>query len=349
MPAKSCLLVAFFFLSVATSCDQDDGPLGPSSVDPNVAAATATITAGDMFRLIAHLASDEMAGRDTPSPGLEVAAGYVAGEFAALGLRPGGATGTFTQRFPIEVEVLDTETGQTAVVTAGAPNVVAILPGSHPVLRDTYVVFSAHMDHLGVGTADASGDSIYNGADDDASGTAALIEVAEAFASLETAPSRSLIFLAVSGEEKGLLGSSYYADHPTVPIGSIVADINADMISRNSPDSIAVIGQEYSSLGRLLRRVVANHPELQLFAAGDLWPEDNLFFRSDHFSFVRKEIPALWFFAGTHEDYHELSDEVETIDADKAARVARLIFLTMYEIANAAEAPTWTDTSFLEP
>jgi Zn-dependent M28 family amino/carboxypeptidase len=349
MPAKRCLLVALFSLLVATSCDQDDGLLGPGSIDPDVAAAAATITAGDMFRLIAHLASDEMAGRDTPSPGLEAAAGYVADEFAALGLQPGATTGTFIQRFPIEVEMLDTETGQTAIFTAAVPNVVAILPGSHPVLRDTYVVFSAHMDHIGVGTADASGDSIYNGADDDASGTAALIEVAEAFASLETAPSRSIIFLAVSGEEKGLLGSRYYVDHPTVPIESIVADVNADMISRNSPDSIAVMGQEYSSLGRLLRRVVTNHPEVQLFVAGDLWPGEDLFFGSDHFSFVRKGIPALWFFAGTHEDYHELSDEVETINTDKAARVARLIFFTMHEIANAAEAPTWTDTSFFDP
>ena len=347
MPAKRCLLAPLVVFLVATSCDQDDGPLGPGSVDPNVTAAAATITAGDMFRLIAHLASDEMGGRDTTSPGLEAAASYLAGAFADLGLRPGATS--FVQRFPIEVEAFDAETGQTAMVTAGAPNVVAILPGSHPVLRDTYVVFSAHMDHLGVGTADASGDSIYNGADDDASGTAALIEVAEAFASLEFAPSRSLIFLAVSGEEKGLLGSRYFADHPTVPIGSIVADVNADMISRNSPDSIAVIGQEYSSLGRILRRVVAGHPEVHLVVAGDLWSEENLFFRSDHFSFVRKEIPALWFFAGTHEDYHELSDEVETIDADKAARVARLIFFTVHEIANAVQTPSWIDTSFLDP
>lgn len=349
MLVTRCLPVALVFLLVATSCDQGDGPLGPGSVDPIVAAAAATITAADMFRLIAHLSSDEMGGRDTPSPGLEAAASYLAGEFAALGLRPGGTTGTFIQRFPIEVEVFDAETGQTAMVTAGAPNVVAILPGSHPMLRDRYVVFSAHMDHLGVGTADASGDSIYNGADDDASGTAALIEVAEAFAALETAPSRSLIFLAVSGEEKGLLGSRYYAGHPTVPIGSIVADVNADMISRNSPDSITVIGQDYSSLGRLLRRVVNRHPEVQLVVTGDVWPEENLFFRSDHFSFVRKEIPALWFFAGTHEDYHELSDEVDSINAGKAARVAQLIFFTVHEIANAAQTPTWTDTSFFDP
>jgi Zn-dependent M28 family amino/carboxypeptidase len=347
MSAKRCLLIPLLVFLVATSCDQDDGPFGPGVVDPNVAAAAAaTITSNDMFQLITHLASDQMAGRNTPSPGLEAAAQYVTGSFADLGLRPGATS--FIQRYPIEVEVFDAEIGQNVIVTAGAPNVVAILPGSHPTLRDTYVVFSAHMDHLGVGTADANGDSIYNGADDDASGTAALIEVAEAFASLETAPLRSLIFLAVSGEEKGLLGSRYYADHPTVPIGSIVADVNADMISRNSPDSIAVIGQEYSSLGPLIRRVVNRHPEVQLIVTGDLWPEENLFFRSDHFSFVRNGIPALWFFGGTHADYHELSDEVDRIDADKAARVARLIFFTIYEIANDTDAPTWTDTGFLD-
>jgi Zn-dependent M28 family amino/carboxypeptidase len=344
MSAKRFLLTALSVLLVATSCDQDDAPLGPDSIDPNAAAAAAaTITPDDMHQLIAHLASDEMAGRDTPSPGLDAAASYVAGEFAALGLLPGG--GSFIQRYPIDVEVFDAETGQIAIVTTGAPNVVAVLRGSHPTLRNTYIIFSAHVDHIGVGTANSAGDSIYNGADDDASGTAALIEVAEAFASLETAPSRSLIFLAVSGEEKGLLGSRHYADHPTVPIESIVADVNADMISRNSPDSIAVIGQEYSSLGLLIRRVVDNHPEVRLIVTGDLWPEERLFFRSDHFNFVRNGIPALWFFAGTHEDYHELSDEVDTIDADKAARVARLIFFTIYSIANATDTPTWTDTN----
>jgi len=345
MPTKRFLLTALIVLLAASSCDQDDAPLGPDNFDPNVAtAAAATITPDDMYQLIALLASDQMAGGDTPSPGLDAATQYVAGEFAELGLRPGVTS--FIQRYPIDLEVFDAETGRTAVVSVGAPNVVAILPGSHPVLRETYVIFSAHIDHIGVGTADAAGDSIYNGADDDASGTASLIEVAEAFASLETAPSRSLIFLAVSGEEKGLLGSSHYADHPTVPIESIVADVNADMISRNSPDSIAVIGQEFSSLGPLIRRVADNHPEVGLIVTGDLWPEERLFFRSDHFSFVRNGIPALWFFGGTHEDYHELSDEVDVIDADKAARVARLIFFTIYSIANATDAPTWTDANF---
>ncbi|HSH46870.1 MAG TPA: M20/M25/M40 family metallo-hydrolase, partial [Longimicrobiales bacterium] len=125
-----------------------------------------------------------------------------------------------------------------------APNVVGLLPGSDPELRDTYVVLTAHMDHIGVGAPDASGDSIYNGADDDASGTSALLEVAEAFAALGERPRRSLLFVAVSGEEKGLLGSRWFSDHPTVPEDDMVANLNMDMVGRNAPDSIVVIGQE---------------------------------------------------------------------------------------------------------
>src|SRR5690606_11898205 len=129
-------------------------------------------------------------------------------------------------------------------------------------------------DHVGIGRPDASGDSIYNGADDNASGTAALLEVAEAFASLPEAPARSLLFLAVSGEEKGLLGSQYFSDHPTVPIEQMVANINVDMIGRKAPDSIVVIGQEYSSLGPLVREVAAERPELGLVVSEDIWPEE---------------------------------------------------------------------------
>src|SRR5690606_19369155 len=136
-----------------------------------------------------------------------------------------------------------------------APNVVAVVPGGARELRDTCVVFSAHFDHVGVNPnrPDATGDSIYNGADDNASGTSGLLEVARAFASLPKAPARSLVFLAVSGEEKGLLGSRYYSDNPTLPLEKIVANINVDMIGRNAPDSIVVIGQEYSSLGPLVQ------------------------------------------------------------------------------------------------
>ncbi len=306
------------------------------------AEAAARISAGDMLKRIAFLASDELGGRATPSPGLEEAADYLAGEFGRLGLRPGGDDGSFLQRYPLPIRAADAAGTGTTVRTARPPNVVAILPGDDPVLRDTYVVLSAHMDHVGVGPPDASGDSIYNGADDDASGTAALVELAEAFTALPDPPARSLVFLAVSGEEKGLLGSRWFSDHPPMPIDAIVANLNIYMISRNAPDSIVVIGQEYSSLGPLVREVAAREDDLGLAVVADPWPEQRFFFRSDHFSFARKEIPALFFFAGTHEDYHRPSDEVEKIDAGKASRVARLVFHTALAVANAAEPPRWT-------
>ena len=221
-----------------------------------------------------------------------------------------------------------------------APNVAAVLPGSDPTLRDEYVVLSAHMDHVGVGEP-VNGDSIYNGADDDASGTAALLEIARAMSESPNRPRRSVLFLHVSGEEKGLLGSRWFSEHPTVPLERIVANLNVDMIGRNSPDSIVVIGREYSSLGPLVASTAAEHPELGLVVSDDIWPEERFFFRSDHFNFARKEIPALFFFAGVHECYHRPCDEVEDIDVEKAAEVARLILYTTERIANQPERPAW--------
>lgn len=304
----------------------------------------ASITATDIRARVGFLASDALRGRDTPSPGLEVAAAYIASEFRRAGLEPAGDSGSYLQRWPFPVRE---GAGRRAPAPADMtgqdpPNVVGILRGSDPALRDTYVVFSAHMDHVGVRAPDASGDSIYNGADDDASGTSAVLELAEAFASLPVAPGRSLLFLAVSGEEKGLLGSSWFADHPTVPIESIVANINIDMIGRNAPDSAVVIGQEYSSLGPLAVATTAAHPELGLMIGPDPWPDERFFFRSDHFNFARREVPALFFFTGTHEDYHRPSDEVEKLDTDKAARIARLVYYIGEAIANDPEAPQWT-------
>ena len=296
-------------------------------------AAAATITADEMREHIAYLASDALRGRDTPSPGLDSAAAYLVREFRKLGLEGGAGNGGFIQNYPLR------PSGKMA------PNVVAIFPGADPAMRDQYVVLSAHMDHVGVGRP-VNGDSIYNGADDDASGTSALLEVAEAMAALEPGerPRRSIIFLAVSGEEKGLLGSEYFSDNPTVPLQSIVANVNMDMIGRNASDTVVVIGKNYSSLGPVVERVAAQNPELVgLTAADDRWPEEGFFFRSDHFNFARKEIPAIFFFAGTHEDYHEPSDEVENINADKAARVARMIFLTTYAIAMDPQRPQWTE------
>ncbi|NIP61092.1 MAG: M28 family peptidase, partial [Gemmatimonadetes bacterium] len=182
------------------------------------------------------------------------------------------------------------------------PNVVAMLRGSDPALRDEYVVVTAHFDHVGVGAPDETGDSIYNGADDDASGTAAVVEIAEAFAALPEAPARSVIFLAVSGEEKGLLGSMAYAeDPPVIDIDDVVANVNMDMVGRNAPDTVIAIGQEYSSLERVLAGITADHPDLGLNVILDPVPEENFFFRSDQLAFIQQGIPAVFFTTHEHE------------------------------------------------
>ena len=305
-------------------------------------SAAATITEADFRERVGVLAHDSMRGRATPSPEIEEAARWIAGEFAAMGLEPGGGGGAFIQRYSFRPRRLGPD-----VRPINAPNVAAVLPGGDPELRDEYVVFSAHMDHVGVGEPDASGDSIYNGADDDASGTAAVIEIAEAFASLAEPPPRSTVFLLVSGEELGLHGSRAYADAPPEPVasGRMVANLNMDMVGRNWPDTIVAIGKEHSDLGATLERVNAAHPELGMAAIDDLWPEENFYFRSDHFSFARNGVPVLFFFNGTHEDYHRPSDEPELVDNEKAARLARLVFHLGLEIATAPEPPRWNPES----
>jgi hypothetical protein len=244
----------------------------------------------------------------------------------------GGLSATLTQRVTTE--------------PITAPNVVGILDGSDPVLKEEYLVFSGHMDHVGVGTPDENGDSIFNGADDDASGTIAVVEVAEAMATLPTAPKRSMIFLLVSGEEKGLWGSEWYADNPSVPVGQLVANLNTDMVGRNWADTIVAIGKEHSDLGETLNRVNGAHPELRMTAIDDIWPEERFYFRSDHYNFARKGVPILFFFNGTHDDYHGRDDEPERIDAEKAARISRLVFYLGVDIANRAERPKWNPESY---
>jgi Zn-dependent M28 family amino/carboxypeptidase len=228
------------------------------------------------------------------------------------------------------------------------PNVVAMLPGSDPVLRHTYVVYSAHFDHVGVagegsGQCTAIGENrICNGADDNASGTATIMEIAEAFASLPAPPRRSVIFLAVSGEEKGLLGSRYYADNPTVPRDSIIANINMDMVGRSPhPDTVAVLGQSFSSLGPLVQTTARQIPGLRLTVMDDMWPGQNLIFRSDQLHFLRHEIPAVFFFTGLHEQYHRPTDEVHLIDLDKITRIGRLGFRVGHAVANDMNRPQW--------
>jgi Zn-dependent M28 family amino/carboxypeptidase len=221
------------------------------------------------------------------------------------------------------------------------PNVVAVLPGSDPALRDEYVVLSAHFDHVGVGAPDATGDSIFNGADDDASGTAVVVEVARALSRLERKPARSVLVLAVSGEEKGLVGSAWFGQHPTVPIERVAANINLDMVGRNAPDTLVAIGEEYTSMGPLAHRIAAADPALGLTIAPDPTPQEGAFFRSDHVAFLKRDVPAIFLTTLLHPDYHARNDEVEKIDADKAARIARLVFHLTHAVADAPQRPSW--------
>ena len=262
----------------------------------------------------------------------------------------GKAPETLERQGGMEVAVVPgvtlTLTQRVRTAPSSAPNVVGILEGSDPVLKGEYVVFSGHMDHVGIGTPDENGDSIFNGADDDASGTVAVMEVAEAMASMSPAPRRSIVFVMVSGEEKGLWGSQYFAGNPAVPIEQMVANLNADMVGRNWPDTIVAIGKEHSDLGETLNRVNQRHPELRMTAIDDIWPEERFYFRSDHYNFARRGVPILFFFNGTHPDYHGRDDEPERIDSEKAARISQLLFYLGMEVANADERPKWNPESY---
>jgi hypothetical protein len=228
-----------------------------------------------------------------------------------------------------------------------APNVIGIVEGTDSKLKNEFVIYSAHMDHVGIGQA-VDGDSIYNGADDDASGTIGLVELAEAFSQQGARPKRSIMLIGVSGEEKGLWGSRYFSDHPTIDMANAVANINMDMIGRNWTDTIVAIGKEHSDLGATLNRVNAAHPELNMVAIDDRWPEERFYFRSDHYNFARKGVPILFFFNGVHDDYHRPSDHVEKIGAEKEARILRLLFYVGQDIANTTERPKWNPDSYAE-
>lgn len=291
------------------------------------------------------IADDSMLGRNTPSKGLELTAGYVAAQFKRLGFKPGGDDGSFIQRYPLATSPL--VSGKSAPPRGfdpnTAPNSVGILPGTDPVLRHEYIVVSAHMDHVGTNGAYVK-DSIWNGADDDASGTAGVLALAEALS--QSPLRRSVIFLTVSGEEHGLWGSSWFTAHPPVPIDKIVANLNLDMIGRNWKDSIVVIGVEHSDLGGTLAKVNAAHPELGITTMRDPWPQENFFGRSDHYNFARHGVPALFFFNGTHVDYHQPTDSPDKIDAEKESRIVRLIYHLAVVVGNATPRPQWNPESY---
>ena len=241
-----------------------------------------------------------------------------------------------------------------------APNVVALLPGSAPKLKDEYVIMSAHLDHIGIGRP-VNGDNIYNGAMDDASGIASVLEVARVMRESGARPKRSVIFLAVTAEEKGELGSRYFAAHPTVPLKNIVADINLDMFLPLYPlKVIEVQGLTESTLGDQVRAAAKG---LGVDVQTDREPEQNRFIRSDQYSFIRDGIPSLAFKFGyefgspeeklrkdwVRDRYHKPSDDLnQPVDTAAAAHFNRIIAGLLQRIADDPSRPQWNGDSFFK-
>lgn len=239
-------------------------------------------------------------------------------------------------------------------------NVVAIWEGGDPKLKNEYVAVGAHYDHIGVagsGQCQAiNGDTICNGADDDGSGTTAVFAMAEALSHAKLRPKRSVLFVWHCGEEKGLWGSRYFTDYPTVPLDQVVTQLNIDMIGRSKkegdtdprnaslsgPNEIYVIGSTMMSteLGKLSQTVNSSYLKIGYDVKYDDPKDPNrFFFRSDHYNYARKGIPIIFFFDGVHEDYHRAGDEPQKIDYEKMERITRTIYMTLWEVGNLATRP----------
>ena len=222
-----------------------------------------------------------------------------------------------------------------------ADNVLGYIEGTDPKLKEELVIITAHYDHLG-----KKGDAIYNGADDNGSGTSSVIEVAQAFSKAKEAgvgPKRSILVMLVTGEEKGLLGSKFYVENPIFPLENTVADINVDMVGRvdekysDNPNYIYVIGSDRLSTELHEINETANKKYTNLTLDYTYNAEDDpnrYYYRSDHYNFAEKGIPAIFYFNGTHKDYHRTTDTVEKINFEKMEIIAKLVFYTGWELAN---------------
>ncbi len=221
-------------------------------------------------------------------------------------------------------------------------NVLGFIEGTD--LKEEIVVITAHYDHLG-----KDGDKIFNGADDDGSGTSAILNLAKVFSQAKKeghGPRRSILCIAFSGEEKGLLGSNYYVEHPEFPLKSTVCDLNIDMIGRidekynDNPNYIYVIGSDKlsSELHKINETMNASYCNLQLdYTYNNENDKNRYYYRSDHYNFAKNGIPVIFYFNGVHADYHKETDEVEKIDFNKMEKIARLVFFTAWEVANKNE------------
>lgn len=342
-PLGALCAIALLSIHFAGACsarviEVNSGRALPAQAVAMTSAAPVVEISPDRFLAhIAVLAHDDLEGRGTGSPGIDLAAGYIAGQFAAAGLAPGGPDGSYFQPFTIDRSSiwrgrhnLADDAGDEDATPLVARNVVGLLAGSGP-HADEFVVIGGHYDHLGVYR-----ERIYNGADDNASGTAGVIEIARAL--VERRPlDRSVLFVAFSAEEIGLHGSAHYVREPTVDISSIVAMLNMDMIGRLTPDDhanrLAIHGL---GTGDSFRRIVERRAEGRNVS---FIPDESALGPSDHSSFYKAGVPAMFFFTGIHADYHKPSDDVETVNAAGGAEVAELVCEIALDIIHGDFAP----------
>ena len=303
-------------------------------------------------RLLSSLAADSMTGRAMGTLGSAMAARVIAAELDDAGVTPAGTSGYVQEIAAVRVRLPDGSGSRVVMAEAaeGLPdsatelisdrNLVGIVRGSDPTVADEVIVVGAHFDHIGVGRS-VNGDSIYNGADDDASGVVAVLEVARDLAS-GTPPRRSVVFALFTGEEEGGLGSRWYLDNPAVPLDQTVAQLQVEMIGR--PDSLAggpgmlwATGYERSTVGAILSSVGVP-------VVADPYPDQNFFFRSDNVRFAYRGIPAHTLSSyNLHTDYHRPSDEVGGVDFEHLVAAVETVIMAVRALAEAPSSPAWNE------
>jgi Zn-dependent M28 family amino/carboxypeptidase len=320
---KRLLFIAVLFITFLVN----------SQVHPSTKYAQ-TITDKELKELLYVYASDYFAGREAGTRGQKIAVDFLKDHYINLGIN--SAKGTNPSYFQTMKLIIDRK-------VVATENVAAIIIGSEK--PNEYIIITSHLDHIG--THDGE---INNGADDDGSGTVAMLEIAEAFKAAfddGKGPKRSILFLHVSAEEKGLLGSKYYVENPLYPLKNTVANLNIDMIGRTDPkridkdpNYIYLIGADRLSqdLHNISEEANDKFTKLKLdYTFNALNDPNRFYYRSDHYNFAKNNIPIIFYFNGTHEDYHKPSDTVDKINYQLLRKRSRLIFYTLWELANREE------------
>jgi len=295
-------------------------------------AAYNGISAAELKDNLYVIAADDMEGRDTGSAGQKRAGSYIIEQYKKNGIGFPPSMDSYYQKVPSEAMKKYGET------LPDSENIMAYIEGTEK--PNELIVISAHYDHVGTKNG-----VVYNGADDDGSGTVAVMEIAEAFQEAKKkgyGPKRSVLFLHVTGEEHGLFGSEYYSEHPVFPLENTVADLNIDMIGRDDAENrgkqyVYVIGSEMLSSELKKINVAANDKTVKLelnYKYDDPKDPQRLYYRSDHYNFAKHNIPVAFFFDGIHEDYHKPTDKPDKIDYQLLQKRAQLVFATAWELAN---------------